>query len=138
MFTGTQDSSNEDGGVETTTAAMMSSLCKLSESSENSAMNHNGETNHQDSNDSAVHSDYDDSASDENARTSSKNHSTDVEKRDAAPVGKTIINGSTVTTKTEKEQELIVIQENLFNVKINAPGVDLFDVQVSSILCLLA
>jgi len=116
--------------VETAAAAMMSSLDKLSESSENSTSNHNGETNHQDSNDSAVHSDYDDSASDENAKTNSKSLSKDAEKT-VTPVDKPAVNGTAVTPKTEKEQELIVIQDNLFNVKVNAPGVDLFDVQVS-------
>merc|ERR1712136_459083 len=33
--------------------------------------------------------------------------------------------------KEPNDQELIIIQENLFNVKINAPGLDVFEVQVS-------
>ena len=116
-------------GVAAATADMISSLGKLSNSSENSAANHNGEANHQDSNDSAVHSDYDDSASDENAKTNAgPPPKTDKD----AVAAKATTNGAVAAPSAEKEQELIVIQENLFNVKINAPGVDLFDVQVST------
>ena len=108
---------------------MMTSLNKLSQTTGNSSEKQNGDASHQDSNDSAVQSDYDDSASDENA------------KANCAALSKTDkqANGTTtaskvpeVPKKSEKEQEFIVIQENLFNVKISAPGVETFEVQVSN------
>lgn len=102
----------------------MSSLNKLSDSSDESSKNHNGVSNHnQDSNDSACQSDYDDSASDENARILSKLDN----------LKSTNLNTDSSSSKpkeSEKEPEVIVIQENLFNVKIAAPGVEPFDVQV--------
>ena len=92
----------------------------------NSISNVNGDACQQDSNDSAVQSDYDDSASDENSKsalTSKKNISVvSAEALDTANV---------VETKVDKEQELVLVQENLFNVKIICPGIDTFEVQVS-------
>ena len=117
----------EENNVGETAAAMMSSLGKLKDSAMVPSKTQNGDSNHQDSNDSACHSDYDDSAIDENAKNVAKTLSQVNEKKTNALYNST----SAVSNGTEKEQEVIVIQENLFNVKINAPGVEPFEVQVS-------
>ncbi|XP_076823166.1 clustered mitochondria protein homolog isoform X2 [Clavelina lepadiformis] len=86
----------------------------------------NGHSNRQDSDDSAIQSD-DDLVSDENIQSVAQviagaNKQISLTKPD---------DPNSLNLKRDNGQELIVIQENLFSIKINAPGVDIFDVQVS-------
>nr|CAB3231841.1 clustered mitochondria protein homolog [Phallusia mammillata] len=92
------------------------------EASKTSKCDSGSDVSRQESDDSAIHSD-DDPASEENARSQANNGKSE----DSSE--KQIANSS--SEKGNKEQELIVVQESLFTVKINAPGTEVFDIQVS-------